>query len=160
MNFFKALLRPDREEAENAERAVIVRAANQIEVGEFQFLQLAYREWFSEDISESAMDGLFESYMLDGNVPFWARHYARRIMQLDETGSLNESDPRYHRYDSEYRVRTPLDARRICFALGLAAVMVGGGMAIATFEADPNTSMFPPYLSDAELVPGPPPGNQ
>ena len=94
MNFFKVLLWPDREEAENAERAVVAAAANQLQVGEFQLLQLAYREWFGEDISESAKDGLFESYMLDGEVPYWARHYARRSIRLDEPGGLNDSDHR------------------------------------------------------------------
>jgi hypothetical protein len=155
MNFFKVLLRPDREEAENAGRAVIAGAANQLQVGEFQFLQLAYREWFGDDIPESAMDGLFDSYMLDGEVPYWARHCARRIIRLDEAGDLNDGDPRYHRYDCEYSVRTPLDVGRICFVLGFVAMMVGGGLAIANFEADPDTSMFPPYFSDAELQPQP-----
>ena len=37
----------------------------------------------------------------------------------------------------------------------VGALMVGGGMAIANFEADVNTSMFPPYFSDAELQPQP-----
>ncbi|MFB3089075.1 MAG: hypothetical protein ACE10E_12320 [Acidiferrobacterales bacterium] len=83
----------------------------------------------------------------------WARHFSRRIMRLDEDGGLDDFDPRYHRYDCEYNVPTPLDARRICFALGLVAMMVGGGVAIANFEAEPNTSMFPPYFSDAELQP-------
>ncbi len=46
-----------------------------------------------------------------------------------------------------------LDARSICFALGFAAMMVGGGIAISNFEAGPNVSMFPPYLSEAELRP-------
>lgn len=153
MNFFKALLRPDREEAENAEQAVIAKAANQLEVGEFQFLQLAYREWFGDDIPESAMDALFKSYMLNGEVPFWARQYARRISQLVDAGELNDGDPRYHRYDSEYSVRSLFDARSICVVLGLAVTMVGGGIAISEFEAGPNTSMFPPYLSDEELRP-------
>ena len=153
MNFFKMLLRPDREEAENAERSVIVAAANQLQVGEIQFLQLAYRDWFGQEISDSAMDGLFEFYMLDGQVPQWARHFARRILRLYEAGGLDDCDPRYHRYDCEYRGRTPLDARRICFALGLVAMMLGGGVAIANFEAGPNTSIFPPYFSEAELQP-------
>ncbi len=135
--------------------AVIAGAANQLQVGEFQFLQLAYREWFGDDIPESAMDGLFDSYMLDGEVPYWARHCARRIIRLDEAGDLNDGDPRYHRYDCEYSVRTPLDVGRICFVLGFVAMMVGGGLAIANFEADTNTSMFPPYFSDAELQPQP-----
>ncbi len=153
MNFFKALLHPDKEEAENAEHAVIAKAANLLQVGEFQFLQLAYREWHGEDIPESAMDSLFDLYMIDGEVPFWARHYARRILQLDDDGSLNDADPRYHRYDCEYNGRTPLDARSICLALGLAVMMVSGGIAISNFEAGTNISMFPPFFSAEELRP-------
>ena len=151
MNFLKVLLRPDSEEAENAEQAVIVKAANLLQVGEFQFLQLAYREWFGDDIPDSAMDTLFKSYMLNGEVPFWARSYARRIVELDDAGGLNDGDPRYHRYDCEFSARTPFDARSIFFALGLAVILAGGGVVIFNFEAGPNTSMFPPYFSEAEL---------
>ena len=42
MKFFKALLRPDREELESKEKAVISAAANLLQIGEFQLLQLAY----------------------------------------------------------------------------------------------------------------------
>ena len=79
----------------------------------------------------------------------------RRILRLDDAGGLNDSDPKYHRFDCEYSARTPLDARSICFALGLAFMPVSGGIALSKFEAGPNTSMFPPYFSDAELRPQP-----
>ena len=90
MNFFKALLGRDSGDAENADRGVIARAAKRLRVGEFQFLQLAYREWFGDDIPDSAMDTLFKSYMLNGEIPFWARHYARRIIRLDNAGERND----------------------------------------------------------------------
>lgn len=153
MNFFKALLRPDSEEAENAEHAVIAKAANLLQVGEFQFLQLAYREWFGDDLPESAMNPLFKSYMMYGEMPFWARQYARQIIQLDDAGGLNDVDPWYHRYDYEYSVRPPRDARGLYFALGLAVMLLGGGIVISKFEAAPNTSMFPPNLSETEPRP-------
>ena len=70
----KTLLRPDHED--DPELAQIAQAANILQVGEFQFLQLAYREWHAVDIPETAMDGLFKQYMLNGEVPFWARDYA------------------------------------------------------------------------------------
>ena len=149
----KTLIRPDHED--DPEHARIAQAANILQIGEFQFLQLSYREWFGDDIPESAMDSLFKLYMLNGEVPFWARDYARRILRLDDTGGLNDSDPRYHRFDCEYSPRTPLDARRIGFMLGLAVMLIGGGIAISNFEAGPNVSMFPPYFSDAELRPEP-----
>jgi len=44
MNFFETLIHPDREELENAERVLVCRAANVLQIGEFQLLQLAYKE--------------------------------------------------------------------------------------------------------------------
>ena len=153
MNLWETLLHPDREELENPERRAIVEAANILQVGEFQLLQLAYRDRYSEDLPEEQFDQLFHSYAIDGIVPPWARHYARKIVSEDQSGQLDYNQPRYHRYDCDYGVKTSLDARSICFALGLAAMMIGGGFVISQFEADPNTSMFPPYFSDAELQP-------
>ena len=45
---WETLLHPDREELAMKERLVVISAANQLQVGEFQLLQLAYREWFDE----------------------------------------------------------------------------------------------------------------
>ena len=61
------------------ERLVVISAANQLQVGEFQLLQLAYKEWFGEDLPEALVSKLFTSYMLHNYVPHWARHYARRM---------------------------------------------------------------------------------
>ena len=53
MNFFDVLLHPDREELEIGERALVGMAANILQVGEFQVLQLAYMEWFGKDLPEA-----------------------------------------------------------------------------------------------------------
>lgn len=153
MNFWETLLHPDKEELDGAERRVIANAANILQVGEFQLLQLAYREWHGEDLPEDHMDRLFKSYMIDGIAPPWARHYARGIVKDEESGRLDYNQRRYHRFDCDYNVKTRLDARSVAFALGFMAMMIGGGLAISNFEADPTTSMFPPYLSDLELQP-------
>ena len=153
MNLWETLLHPDKEELENPERRAICDAANILQVGEFQLLQLAYRDWHGEDLPEDQTDHLFHSFMIDGIVPPWARHYARTILREEQSGRLDYNQRRYHLYDCDYSRRIPIDARSICFALGLAVMMVGGGIVISQFEADPNTSMFPPYFSDAELQP-------
>ncbi len=153
MNLWETLLRPDKEELDNSERRAISDAANILQVGEFQLLELAYRDWYGEDLPEDLTDRLFHSCMIDGAVPPWARHYARNILHEEQLGRLDSNQRRYHRYDCDYRAKTSLDARSICFALGLVAVTVGGGIAISSFEADPNTSMFPPFLSETELRP-------
>ena len=78
MEFFQTLIRPDREE--NSQRAEVCKAANHLQVGEFQFLQLAYREWHKDEMPEELSNSIFKSYMLRDEVPHWARHYGRRII--------------------------------------------------------------------------------
>ena len=153
VNLWETLLHPDKEELENPERRVIGDAANILQVGEFQLLQLAYQDWYGEDLPEDQADHLFHVYMIEGIVPPWVRHYARRILQEEQSGLLDYNQPHYHQFDCDYNVRTPIDVRSICFALGLLVMIAGGSIAISNFEADPSTSMFPPYLSDTELVP-------
>ena len=48
--FFKTLIRPDQEE--DPERTLVARAANVLQVGEFQLLQLAYHEWHGHDLPQ------------------------------------------------------------------------------------------------------------
>ena len=153
MNLWETLLHPDKEELENPERRVIANAANILQVGEFQLLQLAYRDWYNEDLPEGQMDSLFDSYMINGAVPPWARHYARKIVADEEAGLLDYNQRRYHLYDCDYNVKTRIDARSIAFALGFAVMIVGGGIAISNFEADASAGMFPPYVSDREIQP-------
>ena len=99
---FQTLLRPDQEELENIARGEVTRAANYLEVGEFQLLQLAYREWHQEELSEERANQLFNTYMLQDTVPHWAGHYARQVLRLAEAGRLDEAAARYHRYDHDF----------------------------------------------------------
>jgi hypothetical protein len=153
MNFFKTLLRPDREELESKEKAVIVAAANLLQIGEFQLLQLAYREWHGRDLPESRMDRLFASYMLGGKIPPWGRHYARNIIARAELGRINDRDPAYHRYDNEYRNSVP--GGRVRFGLAVMAVFlaVGGGLVLAEMSVGSPAGLLPPYLDESTLNP-------
>lgn len=149
--FFKTLIRPDREET--PERAEIANAANLIQVGVFQLLQLAYRDWHGHELAPKAADRLFGAYMLDGLVPHWARHYARHIFALDAAGMLDDTDPRYHRYDSDYRTHTPDGVRQFCIAALAITVFVGGGLWMSHLATGGNTSFLPPYFDEKELTP-------
>ena len=62
MNFFDTLIHPDREE--NLQRSEVARAANLLQVGEFQLLQLAYEAWFGHEMSARECDRLFGEYMM------------------------------------------------------------------------------------------------
>jgi len=149
MNFFQTLIRPDLEE--HPERAEVARAANLLQVGEFQLLQLAFADWFGRDIPKSEADRLFASYMMRDQVPPWARHFARRIIALDEAGELDDREPAWHRYDAQYRTWTPHGTRRFVAASAVLLVFIGGGIWISHLTTAPTTQLFPPYLSDQEF---------
>jgi hypothetical protein len=149
--FFQTLLHPDREE--DSDRAEVAKAANLLQIGEFQLLQLAYCAWHGEEMPEAACDPIFRSYMLLSRVPAWARHYARRVIELDERGELDDRDPRYHRYDAEYFKALPLGARRLVFALCCLFFVMGGSLAVGHLAPAEVTSVLPPYFSERELAP-------
>jgi hypothetical protein len=151
----ETLIRPDREE--NPDRAEIVKAANLLQIGEFQFLQLAYRERFGEDMPDSAIDRNFDRFIVKGHSPAWARGYAQRILDWDERGLLNDRDPDYHRYDSEYFKARPLGARRFAFAVACLLLVVGGGLLLSHFATNKGTSVLPPYFEEDELPRAPSP---
>ena len=102
---------------------------------------------------EAASDTIFRSYMVLSRVPAWARHYARRVIELDEAGELDDSDPRYHRYDSDYFKAMPLGARRLVLALCCIGFVMGGGLFVGYLAPVKVTSILPPYFSEQELAP-------
>ncbi len=140
------LLRPDMEELQNPEKTAVGRAANCLQVGEFQLLQLAYREWHHKDLPVEQLDKLFQAYMMDDEVPHWARHYARQILRLADGDRLDENDVRYHRYDHDYRSETPGGVRKFVFAVSCLVLFVGGGILLANATTKRAASMFPPYF--------------
>ena len=146
MNFFKTLLRPDREELENKEKAVVGAATNLLQVGEFQLLQLAFREWYGRDLPEAMVDRLFAGYMLKGEVPHWARHYARKILSESERGQIDDRDPKFHRYNSNYHTTVPGGRLRFGLAMMAVIIAVGGGLLLAELSVGSPAGLLPPYL--------------
>ena len=151
MTLIQTLLKPDREELEMKERLVVISAANTLQVGEFQLLQLAYREWFDEDLPEALVARLFTAYMLRNEVPHWARHYARRIVELDALGTLDDQEPSYHRYDVDYRTNVPKGLQRFCVAVALVVLSIGGSILVANKLVGSSASVLPPYFDENEL---------
>jgi hypothetical protein len=151
MNFFSTLLHPDREELEMGDRMIVSEAANVLQVGEFQLLQLAYREWFGEDLPEALVAQLFTAYMLRNEVPHWARHYARVILMRHERGTLAENDPHYHRFDHDYHTSVPRGVQRFCLTAGLLAFVLSAGVVVSSLAVDRPTSLLPPYFEREEL---------
>jgi len=151
MNLFQTLMRPDREELERGQRTLVVKAANILQVGEFQLLQLAYREWHSKDLPEALISKLFSSYMLKDQVPHWARHYARKIINADAACELNDNAPVFHVYDHEYRTNVPGGVRRFWVAVAVLTLLIGGAIILADLSVTTPASQFPPYLNEEDL---------
>ncbi len=148
---WKTLLRPDHDEEEMKDRLVLIAAANQLQVGEFQFMQLAYREWYDEELPEARVSKIFTNYMLKSEVPFWARHYARQIIEGCENGTIDDNAPQYHRYDHEYGKPVPHGVRKFSVAVACLVVFLGGGILLASITVKNPASMFPPYLDIDDL---------
>lgn len=150
MNLFETLIHPDREE--HPERAEVARAANLLQIGEFQLLQLAHSDWFSKDMTPGESDRQFGAYMMHNQVPHWARHYARHIIGLDAAGMLNDLDPIYHRYDPDFQThRSPDGVLRFCTAAAAITLFIGGGIWLGHLTVDPTSQILPPYFSDKEI---------
>jgi hypothetical protein len=156
MNIFAILLHPDHEEQEMEERMIVASAANVLQVGEFQLLQLAYCEWFGRDLPEASVTRLFTANMLQNEVPHWARHYARLILTREEQGTLAENDMRYHRYDHDYHTSVPSGTQQFCLVAGLLTAALVLGVVLANRAVDQPTSLLPPHFERSELQQNPP----
>jgi hypothetical protein len=151
MNLFQTLMRPDGEELEMGQRTHVLKAANILQVGEFQLLQLAYRDWYNKDLPEALVSQLFSSYMLKNEVPHWARNYARKIIDADARGALNDNAPAFHVYDHEYRTFVPGGVRRFWTAVGILTLCIGGAIILADLSVTTSATQFPPYLNEEDL---------
>jgi len=151
MKLWETLLHPDQEELELGDRVLVSKAANILQVGEFQLLQLAYHDWFTRDLPPAMVDQLFAAYMLRNEVPHWARHYARKILVKADHGQVNDNEAAYHAYDHEYRTHTPGGVRQFIRAVAILTLLIGGSIILANFAAGPGAGMFPPYLDTEDL---------
>jgi len=151
-NLWQTLLRPDQEEQQDHERTEIVRAANLLEIGEFQLLQVAYLEWFGAEMPDGMIDIVFQQYMVKSQVPHWARHFAREVLRLDLVGELNWEDKRYHVFDHQHYSATPKPGfRKMLIAVLSIILFMGGLLVLANVSIDKSISLFPPYLDENDF---------
>ena len=86
-SLIKTLLKPDLDD--NPKRSEIIQAANLIQIGEFQLIQLAYKAWFNEDLPEDKINKIFNEYMITEIIPIWVTDYANNIIKLEHFNSHN-----------------------------------------------------------------------
>lgn len=105
---------------EEQEDNVVAQAANRLGVGEFQVFQLAHADWFGAEADAKELEPVFFRYLMQDQTDPWVRHYARRIVELDDRGVLDSDNAHYHRYDA--RSMRPLS--RVSGVLRFTAVVL------------------------------------
>ena len=152
----KTLIKPDWDD--NPKRSEILHAANLLQIGEFQLIQLAYKVWYKQDLPEDKINKIFSYYMVSGIIPIWVTYYARDIMKMEHANVLNSFDEKYHVYDHEYGKYLQDDQERkkrgIFYALIIGIVFIAVHyMAIHYVEDEGSASFYPPYIEKRVVYP-------
>ena len=154
--FLKTLIKPDWDE--NPKRSEILNAANLLQIGEFQLIQLAYKVWYKEDLPENKINNIFSEYMVNGIVPIWVTYYAKDILKLDQAKILDSYNKKYHVYDYEFGKYIHDDKQRkrrgILYAIIILFVFITSHyMAINYVEDEGSASFYPPYIEKRVVYP-------
>ena len=152
----RTLVKPDWDD--DPKRSEILYAANLLEIGEFQLIQLAYKVWYKEDLPENKINKIFEEYMITGVIPIWVTYYAKDILKLEQANVLNSYDEKYHVYDHEFGTYIHNNKQRrrrgILYATIIAIVFVASHyMAINYVEDEGSAGFYPPYVEKRVVYP-------
>ena len=152
----KTLIKPDWDD--NPQRSEILNAANVLQIGEFQLIQLAYKVWYGEILPEDKINKIFGEYMITGIIPVWVTHYARDILKLNKANVLDSFNDKYHIYDHEFGKYISTEKKRkrrgIFYAAIIAIAFVGSHyMAVNYVEIEESASFFPPYIEKSVVYP-------
>ena len=152
----KTLVKPDWDD--NPKRSEILYAANILQIGEFQLIQLAYKIWFREDLPENKINKIFEEYMIRGIMPIWVTYYAKDIIKLDNANVLNSYDEKYHVYDHEFGAYIYDNKQRrrrgVLYATIIAIVFIASHyMAINYVDDEGSAGFYPPYIEKRVVYP-------
>ena len=152
----KTLIKPDWDD--NPKRSEILHAANLLQIGEFQLVQLAYKVWYGKDLPEDKINKIFSEYMVTGIIPIWVTYYAKDILKLDQANVLDSYNEKYHVYDHEFGKYIYDEQQRkrrgILYATIIAFVFIASHyMAINYVEHEESASFYPPYIEKRVVYP-------
>ena len=143
----KTLIKPDWDD--NPKRSEILHAANLLQIGEFQLIQLAYKIWYNKELPEEKINKIFNEYMLSGIIPIWVTYYARDIIKLDGANVLDSYSDKYHIYDHEFGRAIVNEKQRrrrgIFYAIIIGFVFISTHYMAANYIEEP-AGLFPPYV--------------
>ena len=143
----KTLIKPDYDD--NPKRSEILHAANLLQIGEFQLIQLAYKIWYKKELPEHKISKIFSEYMVTGIIPIWVSYYAKDIIKLDKANILNSHKEKYHVYDHEFGKYISDEKQRktrgIFYTILIGFVFVATHY-IAINNVDEPAGFYPPYI--------------
>ena len=150
----KTLIKPDWDDS--PKRSEIIEAANLIQIGEFQLIQLAYKNWYKEDLPEDKINNIFNEYMVTGIIPIWVTYYAKDIIKLDKANVLDSYNKKYHIYDHEFGQHISDEKQRksrgIFYTILIGLIFVGTHyMAVSSVEE--AAGFYPPYIEKKIVYP-------
>jgi len=152
--FFKTLAKPDWDD--DPKRSEILNAANLLQIGEFQLIQLAYKVWYREDLPEDKIDKIFSEYMITGIIPMWVTYYAKDIIKLDKVNVLNSYDEKYHIYDHEFGTyiynEKQRKSRGILYTTIIILIFIAIHFMAINYSEEP-AGFFPPYIEKSVVYP-------
>ena len=152
--FLKTLKTPDWDDSPT--RTEIIQAANLIQVGEFQLIQLAYKTWYKENLPEDKINQIFNEYMVTGIIPIWVTYYAKDIIKLDKANILDGDNEKYHIYDHEFGKfisdERQRKSRGIFYSVLIGFVFVASHY-IAINTVDEPAGFYPPYVEKKVVYP-------
>ena len=153
-DLLKTLIKPDWDD--NPKRSLIIQAANLIQIGEFQLIQLAYKEWYKEDLPEDKINNIFNEYMITGIIPMWVTYYAKDIVKLDEANVLDSYNQKYHIYDHEFGKDISNEKQRksrgIFYTILIGLFFIGGHY-MAINSVDEPAGFYPAYIEKKVIYP-------
>ena len=151
---FKTLIKPDWDD--NPKRSEIIQAANLLQIGEFQLIQLAYKSWYYKELPEDKINKIFSEYMLTSIIPIWVTYYAGDILKLDRANVLDSNNTKYHIYDNEFGESIADERRRrrrgIVYTLIIFFIFVGSHYMAIKFSGE-SAGFYPPYIEKKVVYP-------
>ena len=153
-DFLHTLIKPDWDD--NLKRSEILSAANLLQIGEFQLIQLAYKVWYKENLPEDKINNIFSEYMITGIIPIWVTYYAKDILKLDQAGALDSYNKKYHVYDHEFGTYIYDEKQRrrrgSLYATIIVCVFIVTHFIAANYVEEP-ASFYPPYIEKRVVYP-------
>ena len=152
----KTLVKPDWDE--NPKRSEILHAANLLQIGEFQLIQLAYKSWYDENLPEDKINKIFSEYMVTGIIPIWVTYYAKDILKLEKANVLDSYNKKYHVYDHEFGKYIDNEKQRkrrgVLYAMVILFVFIASHyMAINYVAYEGSSGFYPPYVEKKVAYP-------